>query len=104
MKNGSTRADFGIDLSVSTKPAGSSATVLAEPAGRRVRPDEAEQAGAPHRVPPACGRVLERRALEVGATLEGPDLGVGQDLDARVHLDAVDQVAGHVGQPDSSVE
>jgi len=33
----------------------------------------------------------------VGATPEASDLGIGEDLDARVHLDAVDQVAGHVG-------
>ena len=41
--------------------------------------------------------MLERDALEVVPTLQGADLGLRQDLDARVDLDAVDQVPRHVG-------
>src|SRR5207237_7204127 len=55
-------------------------------------------------VPHTRRLLLQRDPLEVTAALDGPHLGVGQYLDARVGLDALDQVARHaagqVGAPD----
>jgi hypothetical protein len=68
------------------------------PPGRRHGPDEAEQAGQLDVVEAARGGPLHRRRLEALVAGQAADLGAVLDRDARVLVDAVDEVAGHRGR------